>query len=186
MGPCLVQPSGRVGVADEVEKPAQQRQAVVTPKPEPSSVPREDIGEGPRIVVCAADGISNDVCHSLGVFLVVQKVCGYPGRSRYRQAAKRDPFLRAKRSLVEAHVRPARLPPCRQRELVPVGGQVAETVCGSGGSVRDDAVFRCPLPYWCLRSELEPGRSKIKMIRWWRPGELVYAMGDAFKNAFRR
>ena len=70
----LFHPSGRVGIADEVEKPAKQRQAVAAPEPEPSGVPGERIDESPGIVVPGADRISDHVCHCLGVLLVLQEV----------------------------------------------------------------------------------------------------------------
>ena len=74
VNPCLLQPSGRVQVADQIEKPPKQSQPIIAAKPEAGGVPSERIGEGPRIVECAADGIGDDVRHSLGIFLVVQEI----------------------------------------------------------------------------------------------------------------
>ena len=45
MSPRFLHPSGRVGVGDEVEEPAKQRQAVPAPEPETGGVRREGIGE---------------------------------------------------------------------------------------------------------------------------------------------
>ena len=73
MSPRFLHPSGRLGVGDEVEEPAKQRQAVPSPEPETGGVRREGIGEGAWIVVSGPDGVSHHVRHRFGVLVVVQR-----------------------------------------------------------------------------------------------------------------
>jgi hypothetical protein len=77
---------------------------------------------------------------------------------------------------MEPNVRPTRLPPLREREIMPVRGKVAKTVERRCRAVRDDALLRNPVPGQNLRSELKPGRPESEMIGRRRPGQPVHAM----------
>jgi hypothetical protein len=85
--------------------------------------------------------------------------------------------------VVEPDVGSAGLPPLRQRELVPVCGQVAKAVQRRSRTVGYDPLLRCPFPRRNLRGELEPRRTKVEMIWRRRPGQAVYAMRYPVKDA---
>src|SRR5207244_8117071 len=77
----------------------------------------------------------------------------------------------------------AGLPPLRQRELVPVSGQVTKTVQRRGRTVGHDPLLRRPFPRRNLRGELEPRRTKVEIIRQRRPGQAVHPMRYPVKDA---
>ena len=169
MRPRFLHPSGRVGVGDEVEEPAKQRQAVPAPEPEPGGVRREGIGERAWIVVSGPDGVSHHVRHRFGVLVVVEKVGSDPGWPGDRHAVERDPLALAKNSPVEPDVGAARLPPVREREIVPLRREVAEAIQRRRGAVGYHPLLRRPLPSRNLRGELKPRRAKAEVIRRRRP-----------------
>jgi len=181
--PGLFYPPGRFWVANYVEQPAQEREAIPSPEPETRSERREGVRERGWVVVDRPESIGDDLCDRFGVFLVAQQVGGDTRRPRDRHPVKNDPLTGADCPVVEPHVRPARLPPLRQRELVPVCGQVAQTVQRRGRTVGYDPLRRCPLPRRNLRGELEPGRPKADMIRRRRPGQAVHPVRYPVKNA---
>jgi len=75
------------------------------------------------------------------------------------------------------------LPPIRQRELVPVCGQVAKTVQRRGRTVGYDALLRCPFPRRNIWGELEPRRTKVEVIRRRCPGQTVHAVRYPVEDA---
>jgi hypothetical protein len=93
------------------------------------------------------------------------------------------PSARADCPVVEPDVGSAGLPPIRQRELVPVCGQVAKTVQRRSRTVGYDALLRRPFPRRNLWGELEPRRTKVEIIRQRRPGQAVHAMRYPVEDA---
>jgi hypothetical protein len=172
----LLHPPGCIRVTNDVEKPPEQRQAVPTPEPETSGVWRKGVGERAWVVIDGPDSVSHHVCHRLRILLVIQKIDSNPGRPGDRNTVKLDPLTRAERSLVEPNVGSARLPPVREREIVPLRRQVAEAIQCRGGTVGYDPLLRRPLPSRYLRGELKPRRPKVKVIWRRRPHQAVYAM----------
>ena len=135
------------------------------------------------VVVGGPQGIGNNLRDSLGVFLVAQQVGSDARRPRDRHPVKNDPLVGPGRPVVKPDVRAAGLPPLRQRELVPVCGQVAKTVQHRGRTVGYDPLLRCPLPRRNLGSELQPRRTKFEVIRQRRPGQAVHAVRYPVKDA---
>src|SRR5204862_3721557 len=72
--PCLLHPSGHLWVANGVEEPAKQREAVSAPQPEAGRVRSKRVRERPRIVVDGADGVGDDLRHRFWVFFVIKEV----------------------------------------------------------------------------------------------------------------
>ena len=96
---------------------------------------------------------------------------------------KNDPLAGPDCPVVEPDVWPARLPPLRQRELMPVCGQVAKTVQRCGRPVGYDPLFRRPFPRRNLRSKLKPRCPKVEVIRRRCPGQAVHAVCYPVKDA---
>jgi len=180
---CRLYPQGRFRIASCIEEPAKERETIPSPEPETGGVWRDGVRKRARVVVGRPEGVGNDLCDCFGVFLVVQHVGGDARWPRDRHPMKNDPLAGPDCPVVEPDVWPARLPPLRQRELVPVCGQVAKTVQGCGGPVGYDPLFWCPLPRRNLRGELEPRRPKAEVIRRRRPGQAVHAVRYPVKDA---
>src|SRR5271170_8198748 len=70
----LLYPPGRFRVADCAEEPAQEGEAIPSPEPETGGVRREGVRERAWVVVEGRQGIGNNLCDSLEVFLVAQQV----------------------------------------------------------------------------------------------------------------
>jgi hypothetical protein len=121
-------PPGRFRVADCGEEPAKEREAIPSPEPETGGVWREGVRERGWVVVDRPEGIGDDLCNRFGVFLVVHEVGGNARWPCDRHPVENDPLVGADCPVVEPDVGSAGLPPLRQRELVPVCGQVAKTV----------------------------------------------------------
>ena len=183
MRAARLHPSGGFGIADELKKPAQEREAITPPKAKSGGMRRQGVREGPGIVVHGAHGVGNHVGYCLRILPVVKEVRGNSGRSGHREPAQRDPLVLIHGSLMEAHVAPAGLPPPRQGEVVAVLREMAEAVKGRRGPVRGDALFRCALPTGKFGSELEPGGTEVNVIRHWRAGQVVYAVGHTLQYA---
>ncbi len=141
----------------------------------------ERLRETAWVVVDAADRVSDDVSHRLGVLSVSEQISRDPRRQRDGQAPKRDPLVIPHSTVVEAHVGPTRLPPNGKRELVTVGGQVSKAVQGSGGSVRDDTLGGGPLPCGDSRRELKPRGTELDVVRRRRPRETVHTLSYALQ-----
>ena len=183
MRPRLFHPPGRFWVANCVEEPAKKREAIPSPEPETGSVRREGVRERGWVVVDRPEGIGNDLCDRFWVFLVGQQVGGDARRPCDRHPVENDPLAGPDCPVVEPDVRLARLPPLRQRELVPVCGQVAKTVQRCGGPVGYDPLIRRPLPRRNLRRELEPRGPKAKVVRRRCPSQAVNAVRNPVKDA---
>jgi hypothetical protein len=131
------------------------------------------------------DGISHDVGDCLGILPVIQKVGGDPRWPCDRQPIDHGPLILASRSLVESDARLARLPPPREREVVPVCGQVAETVQRRGRTMRYDPLFRRPLPGRNLRRQVKPGRPKAEIAGRGRPRQPIHTVSYPVEHARR-
>ena len=104
MRPRLFHPPGRFRVANCVEEPAKEREAVPSPEPETRSVRREGIRERTWVVVDRPECVGNDLCDRFGVFLVVQQVGGDTRWPRDRHPMKNDPLAGVDRAVVEPDV----------------------------------------------------------------------------------
>ena len=183
MRPRLFNPLRRFVIANRAEEPTKEREAIPSPEPETGSVRREGVRERVRVVVAGPEGVGNDLRDRFGVFLVIQQVGSDARRPCDRHPVENGPLIGADRPAVEPDVRPTRLPPFGQRELVPVRGKVAETIQRRGRTVGYDALLRCPLPGRNLRGELEPCRTKVEVIRRRRPRQAVHAVRHPVKHA---
>ena len=181
--PRLLHPPGHFRVANRVEEPVKEREAIPSPEPETGSIRREGVRERGWVVVDRPEGIGNDLCDRFGVFLVAQQVGGDARRPCDRHPVENDPLAGPDCPVVEPDVRPTRLPPLRQRELVPVCGQVAKTVQRCGGPVGYGPLIRRPLPRRNLRGELKPRCPKVEVIRRRCPGQAVHAVCYPVKDA---
>ncbi len=175
-------PARTLRVTHEVEEPAKQCEAIPAPQPKPGSVVRKSVRKRPRIVVDGADRVCNDMCNCLGVFLVVEEIGGDPRRPGNRHSLQDDPLARLHRPVMQPDVLAARLPPHRQDELLPVRGEVPETVERSRGPVGDDPLHRRSLPRRNVRGELQPRCPKVQVIRRRCPRKAVHALGHPVKD----
>ena len=98
-------------------------EAIHSPEPETGGVRRKGVRERAGVVAGGPEGIGNNLCDRLGVFLAAQKIGSDARRSRDRHPVKDDPLAWADRPAVKPDVRSAGLPPLRQRELVSVCGR---------------------------------------------------------------
>ncbi len=183
MGSRLLYPSRRLWVANGVEEPAKQGEAISAPEPKASRVGRKRVRERPRIVVDGANGVGDDLRHRFGVFLVVEEVGGDARRPCDGHPVEDDPLARGNGSLMQPDVLTARLPPNREGELVPIRGEVPEAVQRCGGAVGDDPLIWGSLPCRNLRGELQPGCPELEVIRWRRPREPIHPLCHPVKDA---
>lgn len=183
MRPRLFYPPGHFRVANCVEEPAKEREAIPSPEPETRSAWREGVRERTWVVVDRPECVGNDLCDRFGVFLVVQQVGGDARWPRDRHPVENDPLVGPDCPVVEPDVWPARLPPLRQRELVPVCGQVAKTVQRCGRPVGYDPLFRRPFPRRNPWGKLKPRCPKVEVIRRRCPGQAVHAVCYPVKDA---
>lgn len=72
----LLHPPGRIGIANQVEKPAKQSYAVATPESEPGRVGRQSVRDRTWAVMTGPDGVCHQIGDRLGILPVVQKVTG--------------------------------------------------------------------------------------------------------------
>ncbi len=77
----LPYPPGRFRVADRLEEPAKEREAVPSPAPETGGVRRQGGRERAGVVVGGPERIGNNLCDCLGVF------CRPTGRQRCAMAS---------------------------------------------------------------------------------------------------
>jgi hypothetical protein len=124
----LLNPPGRIGIANQVEKPAKQSYAVSTPEPEPGRVGRQSARDRTWAVMAGSDGISHQIGDRLGILPVIKKVSGYTRWPSDGQSADDGPLAVTNWPLVKPDVGPARLPPLREREVMLVRGKMAEAV----------------------------------------------------------
>lgn len=67
MLPSPFEPAPGIRVADEIEQPAKERQALAAPQPEGGCAGSESICEGPRVVEDAVDSVGDHMGHRLRV-----------------------------------------------------------------------------------------------------------------------
>jgi hypothetical protein len=70
----LLHPAVRLRIADEVEKPPEEGEAVAASESEPCCVGSKGIGKCARVVVNAANGIGHDLRYRVGFLAVVQEI----------------------------------------------------------------------------------------------------------------
>jgi hypothetical protein len=116
----LLYPPRCFRVASCTEEPAKEREAIPSPEPETGGVRRQGVRERAGVAVDRPEGIGDNLCDCLGVFLVAQQVRGDARRPGDRHPVKNDPLAGPDRPVVKPDVRSAGLPPLRQCELVPV------------------------------------------------------------------
>lgn len=119
MGPSLVHPAWRLRIANEVEQPAHQGDAVTTPEAEAPGVGSERVGECAGIVVGAADGVRHHLGDGFRALVAEEKIRRDAGGTRDEEAPKRDPLAAVQLAVVEAHVGAARLLPGRHDHARP-------------------------------------------------------------------
>ncbi len=128
----LAHPLRGPGVADEIEEPAEEGQAVAPPKAKPSRVRRKGLGEGSRRIVDGPDRIGHDLGDRFRALVVSQEVIGDACWPRYEEATQPDPLTIFHLPLMKTDVGTSRLPSHRKRELVSICRQVANPVQGGG------------------------------------------------------
>src|SRR5260370_29388717 len=74
VGLCFVRPAERIRIVGEIEQPAQQPNAIISPEPETSCERDKRVREGPGIVVSGPDGVSDEVADCLGIFVTGHQV----------------------------------------------------------------------------------------------------------------
>jgi hypothetical protein len=185
MSPSLRHPLGRLRVADKVEQPAQESEAVLPPESELRGVRAEGVRERAGVVVGTANCVGDDVGYRLGVLAVGEQVSRNARRPGDGQAAGRGPFAVRHLAVMETHVGPTRLPPGGQGEFMPVSRQVAEAVHSRGRPVRDDTLGGSALPGEDIGCELKPGRTELGMVRRRRTREAVHALSHPLEHRFR-
>ena len=122
---CLLQPPGRLRVANEVKKPAQEGEAVAPPETEAYRVGSQSVREGARVVVGATDCVGDDMSHRLGLLTILKEIGGDSGRPGDRKTTKPNPRGGIQLTVMETHVRPACLLSGGDSKLMTVGRQVA-------------------------------------------------------------
>jgi hypothetical protein len=74
------------------------------------------------------------------------------------------------------------LPAKGHRELLAIGGKMAESIDRRRGAMRDDPLFCSTTPHGDLRGKLEPGRPEFKVIRHRTSSYAVDTMGDSLEE----
>jgi hypothetical protein len=74
MSPSLPHPFRRLGIADQIEQPTQESDAVLSPEAKPRGVRSEGICKGAGVIVGAADCVGHDLSHRLGVLAVGEQI----------------------------------------------------------------------------------------------------------------
>ncbi len=74
MSPSLHHPLGCQGVADQIEQPAQESDAVPSPESKLRAVRSEGVREGAGVVVRAADCVGDDMSYRLGILAVGEQI----------------------------------------------------------------------------------------------------------------
>jgi len=184
MSPSLLHPPGSFGVADKIEQPTKKRAAVTAPKPEPSGVRSEGIGECARVVVDGADGIRHHVSYGLGILAVIEEIGHDAGGQSDGQAPKGDPLVVSDLSVVKTQISSTRLPPARQGELVSISGKMAESVQRRCRPVRDHPVGGSPFPRDDVGSKLQPRSAKLDLVRCGRTCQVVHTLTHSLQDAF--
>ncbi len=176
MSPSLHHPFGCLGVANEIEQPAQESDAVLSPESKLRGVRGEGVREGAGVVVGAADCVDDDMSYRLGVLAVGEQISRDARRPCGGQAPERDPLVVRHFAVMEAHVGSTRLPPGRQGEFVAVSRQVTEAVHSRGRPVRNDTVRGSAFPGKDIGCELKPGCTEREVVWRRRTREVVHAL----------
>ncbi|MEX0755103.1 MAG: hypothetical protein WD206_01735 [Actinomycetota bacterium] len=180
--PRFLQPPRLLGIVNKVKEPAEHPDAVTSSQAESRRVWRKRLSEMARVVEDAAESIGNDAGNGRGILPLEEQVGGYPRGASHWHAAYRHPFILGKAADMETHVRPARLFPSDNRELVAVSRKVAQTIEPGGGSIGYDSLGRRSLPRWNVGGQLEPGGAQGHVV-WDRGrGKPIYAVGDALEE----
>jgi hypothetical protein len=184
VSPSLRNPFGCLPIADEIQQPAQESDAVLSPPSKPRGVRRECVRKRTGVVVNAPNCIGDNLSNRLGVFPIGEQVgrnASWPGDE---QAAEGGPFGIRDLAVMEAHVRSTRLSSRRQGELVAVGRQVSEAVHGRGRPVGDHTLGGSSLPGKDIGRELEPGRAELEVVRRRRTRQVVHTLRDPLQHRF--
>jgi hypothetical protein len=139
--------------------------------------------ESAWIVEDVAARFDNNLRDPLGIFVLPQQIRDNPRWSSYRETLKRNPLIIFDLPNVDTDILAPCLAPDWEREFVPVGGKVPESVQGCGRTVRHDALFCCSLPRGHFGCQLEPGCPEVSMIWDRRPRDLVDTMGDSLQSS---
>lgn len=185
MSPSLRHPFGCLGVANQIEQPAQESDAVLSAETELRGVRSEGVREGAGVVVGAADCVGDNVSYRLGVLAVGEQIGRDSRRPGDRQAPERDPLAVRHLAVMEAHVGPTRLPPGRQGEFVAVSWQVAEAVHSRARPMRDDTLGGSALPGKDIGCKLKPGCTEREVVWRRRTREVIHAMSHPLEHRFR-
>src|SRR5579872_1748603 len=121
----------------------------------------ERVGEFAWIVVDLFDCLHDNACDGFRVLAIVKEVGRDSGGSRNRKSPQFYPFAGLQFSDVQPHIGPAGLTSLRNREVMLIGGKVADPVEGGCRSVRDDSISDCAFPSRHLGGELQPSGTKI-------------------------
>lgn len=119
-------------ITDQLEKPAECGHAIALAQSKPRGVWRQSLGDRPRVVEDAPDGVCHELADRLWVIPLRKQIGRDSRRPGDGEAAKRDPLPVVESSAVQPDVRAAGLFAAGQGELVAVGGKVADTAqrCG--------------------------------------------------------
>src|SRR5665213_41972 len=121
----------------------------------------ERVGERAWIVVDLSHRLHDNAGDGFRVLAIVEEVGRDSGGSRDRKSPQFYPFAGLQSSDVQPHIGPAGLTSLRKREVMLIGGEVADSVEGGCRSVRDGSISDCAFPSGHLGSELQPSGTKI-------------------------
>jgi hypothetical protein len=124
----LLHPVVRVRIAHEIEEPAQEGKTVTAAKSESYRVRGKGVGEGAWIVVSTSNGVCDELGDSLQFFVIVQQIRGYARWACHRHASDHSVLVRLETPDMKTNIRASRLAPRRQRELMLIGREMAETI----------------------------------------------------------
>lgn len=181
----LFHPSTRIRVADEIEQPAHQREAIATPEAESGRVRRERVGDGAGIVERPPERVRDDVPDPGGILAIREQVRRDPRGAGDGETVQLAPLSGCDLSPMQAHIGTTGLPSDRQGELMLISGEMAEPVERCGRAAGDDPLFRSPFPRGHLRCKLQPRRAQSHVIGGGRTGQTVDAVGDPIEDGVR-
>jgi len=122
--PSLTHPPLTLGNASQVQKPAQQHQAVATRETEPRGVRRQCLNEGPRIVEHPTERIDDDLRDRFGILPLTNQIPDDPGRPRHGQPTHDNHLIVRQPSDVDSHIRAPRLSARGNGELMHIRRQM--------------------------------------------------------------
>lgn len=166
-------------IADEVEEPPQQGEAVSPPETEPRCVPAKGLNEGRRRVIASPDRVDRDLSHRVRALVVSKQIISNARGPRDGQSSQPDPLVVPEWPPVKTDIRTSRLPSRRKREVVAIRRQVADPVQGRGRSMRHHALLGLTLPRRRVGHELQPSRAELEVVRGWCDFQAIHAVGDS-------